>query len=177
MRTLLNNLNLTDIKIADYNNNFSSLIWVDNLLLASKITESEEIELLKKLNINLAIDLKEAGESAFADKEEFQKSGIDYYNFAISDLDNLSFDDLTKIKEKIEEYDGNKFIYCMSGNRVAALLSLMLSEVLGHPKQRAYKFALKIGLTKEPLKEKLQKRLGLKEKKNETVTRSVINLN
>jgi hypothetical protein len=38
-----------------------------------------------------------------------------------------------------------------------------LSEVLGHPKERALDYGKKVGMNKEPLIEKVKSRIGLKE--------------
>ena len=162
MNSTLSNLDLTAIKKVESGHNFLSLFWCDNLLLASKISSIEDVEYLKSSGVTFAIDLKEKKETPFDDEKELSRFGIRYYNFPVTDIDQLGFDQLNDLKKRLENEKGNKLIYCMSGNRVGALLSLILNEILGHPKQRSYDFAMKVGVTKEPLREKLRNRFNIK---------------
>lgn len=164
MNKKLNNLDLTDIESSFNSQQFDSLVRIDDLFFGSKVISTEQVEFLKKMSVNVVIDLKSDSETEFDDREEFKKAGIEYINFPVSNIDNISFEMLCSLKKKLEKFNGKKLIYCMSGNRVGALFTLLLSEVLGHPKERALEYGKKVGMTKELLIEKVKNKIHLKEK-------------
>lgn len=162
----MNNVNLTDIETIK-ESSFCCLYRLDNLFIGSKLTEESQLSVMQKLGVKTAIDMKEKGESDFPDEEKLNKFGIIYHHFPISDLSQVSLEDLRRLTILIKSSPGKKLLYCMSGNRVAAVIALQQALVFGHPKQRALNLAQKIGLTKEPLKEKLIQILKNQGEKNE----------
>ncbi len=147
----MNQIDLTDIESLIKNDLIERLYRVDYLYCSSKITSREQIEWLKSLQIKLVVDLKQSHETDFSDREEFERAGIDYIHFPISSLAELSFSDLRELAEALISDSEPKLIYCMSSNRVGALLTLIFTYVLGHPKQRALEVGKKLGLDKEGL--------------------------
>lgn len=161
MTKLLNNLDISQIAEHESPGSFEKLVWLDDILIGSKITKNSQIDLLKENEIQLAIDFKSPEETSFDDQAAFESSAIDYINFPISDIDKVSFEDLCYLKKELEKYPGNKFIYCMSANRVGAIIALILAEVIGHSKQRSFKVACQVGLNKENLIHKVKDRLSI----------------
>lgn len=153
----MHKLDLTDVQ-ETVKGPFSQLSRVGDCYIASKIESQEQVEFIKSLGVSLAIDLKEIGESEFADQEVFSQHGVEYAHFPVSDVSSLEFEDLCRFEKLLGSTSGPKLIYCMSGNRVAALLALKLVLVCGHPKQRALDLAKKVGLIKEGLIQKVQAR-------------------
>lgn len=156
----MGSIDLTDIEVVK-NHNFCCLYRLDNLYIGSKLEDQSQVELMKNLGVTTAIDMKEAGETDFPDEESLKKAGIEYVHFPVGDISNIAFEDLEKLSKAIKTGPGKKLLYCMSGNRVAAVLALQQALVLGHPKKRAFELAQKIGLTKNDLKEKLLKALNM----------------
>lgn len=161
MKEFMNKLNLTDAEYKIENPFFENLSRVDNFYFASKVDRIEQIDFLKKQNINLVVDLKLKEETDFNDEQEFKDAKISYIHFPISDIDNISFKEMNKLKDQIESVKGNKLIYCMSANRVGALMTLFLSELLGNPKARAFELGCKVGMNKVGLQEKVKHKIGL----------------
>ena len=157
---MLTNLDLTDVE-SKQTDLFSSLIWVDHLMLASKITQMDQVHFMKDQGVTLAIDLKAQDETDFDDEAAFKSVGIEYVRYPVSDISQISFDDLNMLKEKLQSLPGNKAIYCISGNRVGAVIALLLAEIVGHPKSRAFEYGKKFGMIKEGLQEKVKARLNL----------------
>ncbi|MGB0452983.1 MAG: hypothetical protein ACPGJV_04640 [Bacteriovoracaceae bacterium] len=141
-------LDLTDIQSNFPENTFEHFIRVGNLYIASKIESSEQLNFIKMMGINHAIDLKSHDETSFNDKEECRKAGIKYSNFPVNRVEEIDFDYLQNFKETINQ-DSKTLIYCISGNRVGALLTLYASLVDGHPKKRAIEFGEKVGMRNE----------------------------
>ena len=153
-------LNLTDIDFQLAKNQFDHLIRVDHLYLGSKIFSSDQIDFVKSLGVNRVIDLKSSEETPFLDKQEFENTGIEYFNLPIQDLETLSFDELQEFGKLINHKSGKVLVYCMSGNRVGALLALNACIVCGHPKKRSLEFGERIGMknpnTKQIISELLE---------------------
>ena len=156
----MGNINLTDIEPVVQGSPFEHFARIDNLYVASKLSSEDQIKYLQEKGIKIAIDMKERGETDFPDEEALKKAGIRYHHFPVSDINDLDFDTLSELSRILNKDRGAKLLYCMSGNRVGAALALQQSLVCGHPKQRAFDAACKIGLTKEELKEKVLKIFG-----------------
>ncbi len=139
-------LNLTDIQFDLPKNQFDHLIRVDHLYIGSKVDNSEQIEFLKSIGVKNVIDLKSTGETSFNDKEIFEKADIAYFNLPITDIAELEFEKLQKFGNLISQDEGKTLVYCMSGNRVGALLALNACFVCGHPKKRALDFGERVGM-------------------------------
>lgn len=139
-------LNLVDQEFNLAKKDFDHFVRVDNIFICSKITRFEQISLLKEWKVQLAIDLKEIGETNFNDREEFESQGINYFHFPIKNLDCLTFDQLREFEQIVRSQRGNIVIYCQSGNRVSALLALSMCLICGHPKKRSLEFGIDIGM-------------------------------
>lgn len=146
------NLNIKEVESLSNTGSFSHFVKVGDLFVSSKVDSNEQISFIKSHGIESVVDLKSESESSFHDKEEFVKEGIDYYHFPISNLKDVSFDDLVEFDKKLKSINGKTLIYCMSGNRVGALMALYLSFITGHSKERAFHFGVNIGMTKDTLK-------------------------
>lgn len=138
--------NLTDIQIDIPKNRFDHFIRVDHLYIGSKVSCLEQIDFLKSIGIKKVIDLKSSDETSFNDKEEFEKVGISYLNLPITNIAEIEFEEVQQFGNLINQNEDNILIYCMSGNRVGALLALNSCLVCGHPKKRALEFGQKIGM-------------------------------
>jgi protein tyrosine phosphatase (PTP) superfamily phosphohydrolase (DUF442 family) len=148
-------IDLTDLQEEISDKGFSHLSRVGPVFIGSKVESEEHAQQILELDIDLAIDLKNKGETPLDDQVAFEKIGITYHNIPISDLSQLTFEDIQHFSELIKSSQKNVLVYCMSGNRVSALLALYFSLALGHPKNRSLEIAEKLGLTKAPLKEKV----------------------
>lgn len=157
----MGNINLTDIEEKLEGSPFLHFARLDNLFISSQLESNLQIEYLKSLDISFAIDMKEKGESDFPEEELLTKAGIKYYHFPVSDIEDVSFDQLCTLTKLLAGSNSKKLIYCMSGNRVASLLAMQQSLICGHPKKRALSLALKLGVTKDGLKKRLEKVLNL----------------
>lgn len=123
--------------------------------LASLVNHPEQIEKLKKLGITKAADLKLPEETPYSDQEMFEKEGIDYFSFPISDIGILTKDDLVRLKDYIDG-DEKVLVYCQSANRVSAALALIFSLFEGVDRGTAIAQAQKLGLTKAPLADRVR---------------------
>jgi protein tyrosine phosphatase (PTP) superfamily phosphohydrolase (DUF442 family) len=154
-------LNLTDIQFDLSKNQFDHFIRVDHLYIGSKVDNLEQIEFLKSIGIKNVIDLKSIEETSFNDRDEFQKAGISYFNLPITNIAELEFEKLQRFGNLISQDGGKTLVYCMSGNRVGAVLALNACFVCGHPKKRALAFGEKVGMknpnTKTSVSELLEK--------------------
>lgn len=154
-------LNLTDIQFDLPKNQFDHFIRVDHLYIGSKIDSLEQIDFLKSIGIKNVIDLKSTEETSFNDEKEFKKAGIGYINFPITNIAELEFEILQKFGNLISQNEEKLLVYCMSGNRVGALLALNSCFICGHPKKRALEFGEKVGMrslnTKASVSELLEK--------------------
>lgn len=162
----MNNLDLTDIEEnldVDFINYMGR---VDRIFVSSKIDRVEQIEELKKFQIEMVIDLKEKGETEFDDRKEFENSGIKYQNFPITSFSNLDFDSICQFSKMIESTEKNTLVYCISSNRVGAMMALYLAYKCGHPKKRAFEIGCKLGMTKDELKEKIWAIFNAKDTQN-----------
>ena len=150
----MGNINLTDIEEVN-DHNFCSLYRLDDLYIASNLEDKSQVDLMRKLGVKTAIDMKELVETDFSDEELLRSAGIDYHHFPVSDISRLTFEELSSLAKVMKQNTGKKLLYCTSGNRVAAVIALQQALIFGHPKRRAFELAQKIGLTKESFKEKL----------------------
>lgn len=150
-------IDLTKIESEIDSSPFDVLHKLDNIYISSKVDSQDKLSFLKEKEIRLAIDLKRPEETSIDDADEFQKENIEYLSIPVADFSDVSLSELEIIDKVVKSTEGNILIYCMSGNRVAALLALYLVKVCGHPKSRAVDLAKKIGLTKEALENKLIK--------------------
>lgn len=139
-------LNLTDIELNLALDKFKHFVRVDHLYISSCLKNQEQVLFLKSLNIKNVIDLKSPDETTFKDEKEFEKSEINYINIPIVNIDELKFEQLTYFGSLINKGRGKTLIYCMSGNRVSALLALNSCLICGHPKKRALEFGEKVGM-------------------------------
>lgn len=160
MNYKLNNLDLTDMDTDFDEGNFDSLVRVDDILFGSKVISVAQVDFLKKSFVKVVVDLKNSDETEFNDSEEFRKANIEYIHFPVKNIDDVSFEMLSSLKKQLESYDGHKMIYCMSGNRVGALFTLLLADVLGHPKERALEYGQKVGLVKKGLIEQVRNKIN-----------------
>lgn len=135
------------------------LTRVDNIYFGSKICTIEQVQFINSLDIKTVIDLKQASETDFDDKSAFQTVKINYVSFPISNFDEVNYDDLKKLKSVFEIMKGPYLIYCMTSNRVGALMALYLCYICGHPKKRAFDFGKRIGMKKERLVEEIKNQL------------------
>ncbi len=159
----MNALDLTDLDENIETSSFHHFSRVDNIFCSSKIADENQIVELKKYDIKKVIDLKLEDETPFNDRERITRSGLDYIYFPVSDLENIDFESLQRFSEHIESSDHNILIYCMSANRVGAMLSLYLSKICGHPKKRAIEIGSKMGMKRESLQEKLKEIINYEE--------------
>ena len=148
-------LDLTDIEENIKSKNISYLSRVGNIYCSSKISDQKQLEEIKELKIGLVIDLKEDHETDFKDEWEFKNIGIEYHHFPISSFDKFDFQTLCDFSTMIENTEKNILIYCISSNRVGALMSLYLAFKCGHPKKRSFDIGRKLGMTKDLLQDKI----------------------
>ena len=94
---------------------------LDHLYIASKVENKEQVEYVKGLGVDLVIDMKLAGEVSFDDKKAFEEAGIRYVHFPVSDPEELSFEQIQELGD-LWSSANKSFLYCMSGNRVSAVL-------------------------------------------------------
>lgn len=153
----MNNLDLTDIEERLSVDFITYMGRVDRVFTASKVENSDQVQKLKDLKIEMVIDLKQKGETDFDDESEFNKVGIEYRHFPISSFEDVNFDTICQFSKLIESTDKNVLVYCISSNRVGAMMALYLAYKCGHPKKRAFEVGCKLGMTKEELKEKIHR--------------------
>ncbi len=151
----MNKLDLTDIEESIEINGFNHFSRVDNIFCSSKITDEKQVSDLKKFNIKKVVDLKLEDETSFDDQKVMTSNGLNYIHFPVSSFDSIAFENLQKFSEYIESSDQNILVYCMSSNRVGAMLSLYLAKICGHPKKRAIEIGTKMGMKRESLQEKI----------------------
>lgn len=144
-------LNLIDFKELDNNMGFENIVMAGELLFASKITDRKQVDELKKLGVENAIDLKQPGETDFDDQGEFESVGINYINFPISQISELDFDRVEEFSKILTKLQGKTIIYCMSANRVGALFALYAFLICGHPRSRSIDFGRRVGMSREQL--------------------------
>ncbi len=142
----MKSLNLQDKEFDLQSDSFDHFVRVDHVFIASKISSHDQIKELERYHITKAIDVKETHETEFSDEEAFKGSSIEYIHFPISKVENIKFEELLALNQLIENSSGKVLIYCMSGNRVSALLALISCFVKGHPKNRALSFSKEVGL-------------------------------
>lgn len=157
----MNCFNLTDTNSKELDVGLDFFARFDNIYVSSKISTTDQIEELKKIGITEVIDLKMVGESGFNDQECFEAAGIKYYSMPVQNLDDVDLEFLEKFKKIIKENQNKKLVYCMSANRVGAVLSLFFAKICGHPKARALDIALKLGLRKENLINQVKEKLAI----------------
>lgn len=151
-------IDLRDIELDVSQSSFEHLVRVDHIYIGSKLKNHQQASLLKSFGVKRAIDLKASGETDFDDKKSFEHNGVEYIHFPITDLSQIQLLDLQKFGELISnKNDGNIFVYCMSGNRVGALMALNAGLVCGHPKKRAYEIGVKLGMSRDSIKETVKK--------------------
>jgi protein tyrosine phosphatase (PTP) superfamily phosphohydrolase (DUF442 family) len=150
-------LNLSDIELNLDQQEFDHLVRIDHVLVGSKLSNEKQVSFLKNLGVEMAIDLKAEGETSFNDKEAIEKNDIEYVHFPVNDLENLGFSCLQEFAKLVNYKNKKIFIYCMSGNRVGALMALNAALVCGHPKSRALELGERLGMNKSALQEKVQK--------------------
>lgn len=153
----MKSLNLQDKEFDLQSDSFDHFVRVDHVFIASKISSYDQIKELEKYHITKAIDVKEIHETEFNDKEAFKSSPIEYIHFPISKVENIKFEELLALNQLVENSSGKVLIYCMSGNRVSALLALISCFVKGHPKNRALDFSKEVGLIHPDLTETVSK--------------------
>lgn len=141
--------NITDIDLTLNQHEFEHLVRVDNVFIGSKIISDKQIELLKSLEVEMVIDLKGCDETEFDDKTGFDKYGINYTHFPVTDLSKINFTNLQEFAKLVNHTSGKILVYCASGNRVGALMALNACLICGHPKQRSFDFGVKIGMNRE----------------------------
>ncbi len=135
---------------------FSHLSRVDNVFIASRINEELSQNFIDENGITVAVDLKEPTENTFDEEALFSKLGVEYHAMPTCQLDSVDHDYLMKLKKIIDEAGGNILVYCGSGNRVTAVLTLMLYHICGHPKARVLEFSKKVSPEVFPLYEKVE---------------------
>ena len=154
-------LNLTDIQFDFPDKQFEHFLRVDHLFIGSKIDNSKQIDFLKSMDIKTVIDLKFREETLFDDEKEISKAGINYHHLPIKSFIDFEFEKLQRFGQLISKNEKKILVYCMSGNRVGALLALNACFVCGHPKKRALEFGEKVGMkninTKVLISELLEK--------------------
>jgi protein tyrosine phosphatase (PTP) superfamily phosphohydrolase (DUF442 family) len=149
----MKSLNLQDKELDLQSNSFNHFVRVDHIFISSKIISKDQINELEKYQITKAIDIKETHETEFNDEEAFKSSSIEYIHFPISKVEEITFEELFTLNQHIENSKKNILLYCMSGNRVSALLALISCFVKGHPKNRALNFSKEVGLIHPDLTE------------------------
>lgn len=149
------NIDMTEVQKIDYSP-FTHLVKADNLYIASKLENHQQLDYLKDLDLSVAIDMKLKDETDFDDEKEITKLGIEYVYFPIESIEDVSFEQLEKLYEILSCDKTKKLVYCMSGNRVGALLALTQSFLGGHPKKRSLEFGQKTGLTRDSLIERVK---------------------
>lgn len=145
-------LNLTDIQFDLPKGQFDHFMRVDHLHIGSKVDSLDQINFLKSIGIKNVIDLKSKEETSFNDKDEFQKAGISYFNIPITNIIDLNYEVLQKFGKLISKNESKTLVYCMSGNRVGAILALNACFVCGHPKKRALEFGERVGMKNPNIK-------------------------
>lgn len=157
----MSNLHLEDIEQNIQPELFDHLTRISNTYTASKINTNEQIDFLKSRNIQLAIDFKNQDETEFNEELEFEKSGIKYQRFAISSIDELNLEKLNEFKKIYENGPNNKLLFCMSSNRVGALLALYLFKLEKRSAAEAFQIGVAAGLTRAELQNKIKKELNV----------------
>lgn len=142
-------INLTAVENVSHSS-FETLIKLDRIFIGSKPLDESFTEFCANQKIETAIDLKLAGEEKMQEEKYFKENDIPYFHFPVSDITAISKEQLQQINQVLVEND-KILCYCVSGNRVAALLGLILFHIYGHPKERVLSLVGQIGLTKEPL--------------------------
>lgn len=153
-------LNLLDIEENLNQGEFSHLIRVDNIYVGSKVLSKDQVELVKRLGVESAVDLKARGETEFEDQKEFEALGINYVHLPVTDLEKVDFELVKKLGECIQDRSKKVLVYCASGNRVGALLALHSYFVCGHPVERSFEFGVKVGLSREGSQKTVKDRLS-----------------
>lgn len=136
----MRNLNLKTIQSIEPQKNFNFLSCTDEVYFGSKKTSEKQLDYLSQLGIKKVIDLKIENESGYCDEEEFEKIGIRYHNFSISKITDVDFTAVRDFSEILSDTKGRVLIYCMSGNRVGALMALYAALTCGHPNSKGYRF-------------------------------------
>ena len=129
-------VDLTDVEKRLPNSLFDYLSRVDHIFISSKIESVEQIDFIKNLGVTTVID--------FNDAEEFHNNGIKYKNIPISGVSDFTQENLQEFSELIKNSSGKILLYCKSGNRAVALLTLNSCLVCGHPKRRALEIREKL---------------------------------
>lgn len=132
---------------------------IDNLYFSSQMEKESQAVYLKDLGVKQVIDLKFPEETEIDDKALWEKLGISYHAFPVGDVSKLSLNELGSFQKLIESSKESTLVYCMSSNRVAAIMALYLTKVCGHPKDRVIDLLGHMGMTKEALRESIVQRL------------------
>ncbi len=151
------NLNLTQIDQNLNDGSFTHFVRLDEIFIGSAIESEKQVKLLKNFHVTRAINIKNESEVEFDEKKAIESAGIEYINFPISSPSELTLEKYQEFKNILEKNTGRVFIFCLSGNRVGAFISLYLALVCGHPKKRALEVGKKIGLTSQALIEQVCK--------------------
>lgn len=154
--------NISDLEESVQGSPFSKLARVDNVFVTGKIDSHEQVDFLRDLGIKLAIDLKEPGENEFAEYQNLKMAGINYVNMPVGNVKDLDFDSAKAFGDLLDSTEGPILVYCMSGNRVGAMIALHLAMVCGHSKQKAIEVGERVGMVKENTKSIISETLGLK---------------
>ena len=137
-------VDLTDVEKRLPNSLFDYLSRVDHIYISSKIESVDRIDFLKSLGVTKVIDLKCRDEVDFNDEKEFLGVGIEYKNIPISGVCDFTQKNIQEFSELIKNSKGKILLYCKSGNRAVALLTLNSCLVCGHPKKRALEIREKL---------------------------------
>lgn len=153
-------LNLEDIE--DINvSGFDKMTRIGSIFVASKPLDESSESFLKKNNISTAIDMKCDGENSIDEKYFFDNVGIKYIQKRMKNLDDIDFNYLYELDQILKNNNQNTLIYCVSGNRVSAMLGCYFCHNLGHSKNVSLETAKKVGITKESLYESLKNKLQM----------------
>ena len=111
--------------------------------------------------IGVVIDARLPGEVDWDERAAVEAAGMSYYNVPISregdSLDRGSLREITAIVER--NRDEQILVHCRSGNRVSAWLATHLVEDHGLETDEAIGIAREMGLTSEPLEERVRRYL------------------
>lgn len=161
----IRNINLTDIENFDIEG-VERIVRLDSIYISSRPISFHFAGFLKEHGITRVLDIKVDGQECMDEKEMFSAHGIKYYHLPVSDILDIDLNYLEKFHDFLNEANDNVLVYCVSANRVGALMCLYLSNCLGHAKELAFDTGKKVGLTKDTMCESIARKLSLSVKGN-----------
>ena len=139
----------------------SGLGSIDTLLVGPRISSDDQIASLKAQGVTHVVDMKMAGETDFADQQQWEAAGIRYRHFPVGNPMEISFEQLKSLEADLRNQSGKTYLYCMSGNRVSGILGRFFFEVCGHPKDRVLQAIERLGIVRPELLQALKQHMDI----------------